>query len=318
MGFRVIKTAIAVLIAIFIAHGCSLKGETSAGLLAILGVEVTRKRSIQTIMARFLASVIGLAFASILFYGLGFQYWVLALYVLLAFPIIVHFGLKEGITTASVVVFRLFTGGVISTNMITNQIGLLFVGLGSAMLVNFVYMPPADEELLHTRRIIDDLFSSIFRQFATTLRDPSTITWAAEELVAADKALQDGMTTAKRMIENQVIHPNVEWTVYFFMRKNQLDCIKHMMHLLEQIYKKMPHAHIVSQLFDQLSQDVQAEFYTGRTEALLTKIKNQFKEMDLPQTREEFEIRSAILQLCQELSQYLNVAKKDKLRAKDA
>lgn len=43
MGFRVIKTAIAAFMAVLIADWCRLPGPTSAGLLAILGVDVTRK-----------------------------------------------------------------------------------------------------------------------------------------------------------------------------------------------------------------------------------------------------------------------------------
>ena len=42
MGFRTIKTAIAALMAVLIAEGLGIHGATSAGLLAILGVDVTR------------------------------------------------------------------------------------------------------------------------------------------------------------------------------------------------------------------------------------------------------------------------------------
>lgn len=72
MGFRVIKTAIAALMAVLLADAMQLKGPTSAGLLAILGVDVTRKRSLKTISARFFASVVGLLFASVLFSCLDF------------------------------------------------------------------------------------------------------------------------------------------------------------------------------------------------------------------------------------------------------
>lgn len=85
-----------------------------------------------------------------------------------------------------------------------------------------------------------------------------------------------------------------------------------MMHLVSQVYQKMPHAEMVSELFDQLSRDVLTESYTGRTEKLLADVQEEFKRMELPDTREEFEMRSAILQLCRELEMYLKIAKKDK------
>ncbi|MFC9709722.1 aromatic acid exporter family protein [Paenibacillus sp. NPDC056933] len=311
MGFRVIKTAIAALMAVLIADWCGLPGPTSAGLLAILGVDVTRKRSIRTISARFFASVVGLLFASVLFHFLGFHYWVLAVYILIAFPVIVRAGFKEGIVTGSVVVFRVFGGGEMDVHVVLVQIGLLLVGLGSAMVVNLAYMPAADPQMLRIRKRIDELFSVIFKEFAATLRNPNEV-WAGKELIEADKAVLGGIEAAKRSLENQVIHPNEGWSVYFYMRKTQLDSIQHMMHLVSQIYQKMPHAEMVSELFDQLSQDVLTESYTGRTEKLLADVQEEFRRMDLPDTREEFEIRSAILQLCRELALYLKIAKKDK------
>lgn len=110
MGFRVIKTAAASLLAILITDALNIPGATSAGLLAILGVDVTRKRSVRSISSRFFASLLGLILACILFYFLGFHYWVLALYILLAFPAISRANFKEGIVTSSVVVFRVFQG----------------------------------------------------------------------------------------------------------------------------------------------------------------------------------------------------------------
>ncbi|MNZ51092.1 hypothetical protein D3C78_688970 [compost metagenome] len=72
----------------------------------------------------------------------------------------------------------------------------------------------------------------------------------------------------------------------------------------------------MAMLFDRLSQDVISEEYTGQTEVMLHKLEEDFKRMELPSSREEFELRSAILQLCRELANYLYIAKKDKAPAK--
>lgn len=311
MGFRVIKTAIAALMAVLIADSAGLHSPTSAGLLAILGVDVTRKRSLKTISARFFASVVGLLFASVLFAVFGFHYWVLAAYILTAFPAIVRAGFKEGIVTGSVVVFRVFSGGEISFEVIGIQILMLIIGLGSAMVVNMAYMPKPDNKLLNIRHDIDELFSVIFKEFANTLKDPS-YAWGGKEIIEAEKVISSGIAASKMYLENQVIHPNEEWTVYFYMRKTQLESIQHMMHLISQVYTTMTHAEMVAALFDQLSADVHTEFYTGRTEKLLHEMEEQFRIMELPTTREEFELRSAIRQLCRELALYLKIAKKDK------
>lgn len=109
-----------------------------------------------------------------------------------------------------------------------------------------------------------------------------------------------------------MISPNEAWTAYFIMRKEQLSRIEGMLELISQVYQRMPQGEFAAVLFDRLSVDVNQEEYTGITEQMLAELEEDFKKMELPSTREEFEIRSAILQLCRELSLYLAVSKKNK------
>lgn len=311
MGFRVIKTAVASLLAILITDAFNIPGATSAGLLAILGVDVTRKRSVISISSRFFASLLGLALACILFDLLGFHYWVLALYILLAFPLISRANFKEGIVTSSVVVFRVFQGEEIAPDIMLTQVALLVIGLGSAMLVNLVYMPNSEGTMMDIRRKVDGLFSVIFSHFSLTLRDPEHI-WDGKEMIEANRQIDRGIEEAKRASENQMIHPDGAWNIYFYMRKEQMENIQSMMHQISQVYERLPHGILAAEVFEQLSKDVISEGYTGKSEALLNELEERFKKMELPATREEFEVRSAILQLCRELAYYLNISKKYK------
>ncbi|MBA9084101.1 uncharacterized membrane protein YgaE (UPF0421/DUF939 family) [Fontibacillus solani] len=311
---RVIKTAIAALMAIIIADALGVEGANSAGLLAILGVDVTRKRSIATVSSRFFASILGLLLAFLLFYVFGFHIWVLAVYILIAFPLISRAHFKEGIVTSSVVVFRVFGGEHLSVDVMLTQIELLIIGLGSAVIVNMAYMPKEENKLLDIRRKVDRLLAIIFNHIAESLRDPYHL-WDGKELIQAGKLVDQGLNSAQRALENQMIAPNETWSVYFFMRKEQLDRVETMLELISLVYQRMPQGEHVAMLFDRLSQDVISEEYTGQTEVMLHKLEEDFKRMELPSTREEFELRSAILQLCRELANYLYIAKKDKAPA---
>lgn len=311
MGFRIIKTAVATLLAILVTDALNIPGATSAGLLAILGVDVTRKRSLRSVSSRFFASLLGLLLASILFSLLGFHYWVLALYILIAFPAISRANFKEGIVTSSVVVFRVFNENALSPDIFLTQIELLVIGLGSAMIVNMAYMPKGEGRLMEIRHEVDGLFSVIFQHISLTLRDPEHV-WDGKELIEANKAVERGIEESNRAMENQMLQPDMAWNVYFYMRKEQLDNIQAMVHMISQVYERLTHGELTAQLFDQLSKDVVTEEYTGKTERLLEELVDKFKEMELPRTREEFELRSAILQLCRELEYFLKISKKSK------
>ena len=185
-------------------------------------------------------------------------------------------------------------GEEIGMDILLTQIELLIIGLGSAMLVNLVYMPNSEGAMMEIRQKVDGLFSVIFRHFSLTLRDPEHI-WDGKELIEANRQIEKGIEEAKRASENQMIHPDGSWNIYFYMRKEQMENIQSMMHQISQVYERLPHGVLTAEIFDQLSKDVVAEGYTGKSEGLLIELEDRFKEMELPTTREEFEVRSAIL-----------------------
>ncbi len=311
LGIRVWKTAVAAVAAMYIANGADLSYPLSAGLLAVLGVDVTRKRGIVSATQRFVASVVGLLIGTALFLLFGFQTWVIGLFILLAYPLLARVKLKDGIITSSVIVLHVFTEGRVHMEILLNEIVLLVIGLGCATIVNMIYMPGAEDRLADMRVRTEMLFSAIFQAFARHLRNPHTM-WDGMEYSDAAAAVERGLALATRADENSLFRHEQYWQVYFHMRRTQLESIGRMMGMVAQIYDKLPQAVLTAQVFEELSEDVKADVYTGRAEAELKELEAVFRAMALPATREEFELRSAVLQLCVELRTYLETAKREK------
>lgn len=311
MGIRVIKTAAAVFFAIIIANALHLHYALSAGLLAILGVDVTIRKSLKSVSERIAATVIGLLFGSFVFFVFGFSTWVVAMFVLIYYPLMVKVKMADSIVSSSVLVFHIVSEGAVNLSNLMNEIWLLLVGLGTACVINLLYLPKADRKLAELRLRVDGLYSAIFMHFSAHLKDPSTI-WDGREILDATDAIRDGVDSARKAAENKLFQVNDQWILYFEMRRQHFDSIQRMIDLIAQIYQSLPQGESVAKLFAVLSEDVKSEYYTGKSEAELLKLEQQFKTMPLPATREEFEMRSALLQLCLELKQYLSISKKVK------
>jgi uncharacterized membrane protein YgaE (UPF0421/DUF939 family) len=147
---------------------------------------------------------------------------------------------------------------------------------------------------------------------AQHLRDNSVV-WDGRELLEAEEAVKQGSELAKHSLDNTLVFgAETYWSVYFYMRGEQLESIERMTALVAQVYQNLPQGEWIASLFDSLSEDVKNEFYTGRTEKLLFALEARFKKMSLPSSREEFEVRSAMLQLDTELMHFLSIAKKQK------
>lgn len=313
MGFRVIKTAVAALTAIYTAYLLGLDNPLGAGLLAILGVETTRWRGLRTVFARFMASVFGLFLASVLFETIGFQMWVLSIYILIAYPILARVGLKDGIVTGSVVVFHLFAAGEVTGDTLGTELQLLAIGLGWATVFNLAYMPREGGTLERLRAEAEDGFSGIFRHLAAHLRNPDNV-WDGEELLQATRAIEQGIEVAGRARENRLIPQDEPWLLYFHMRRGQLDSVQLMMESVAFVSRRVPQAELIAALFDRLTEDVKSEFYEGETERRLSELEGSFRAMPLPASRDEFETRSALFHLSRELRRYLSIASRQKKR----
>jgi len=313
MGFRVIKTAAATLAAIYTALLFGVENPLSAGLLAILGVETTRWRGINVVIARFSASLLSLGLASLLFGVFGFRIWVLAFYILLAFPLLGRSGLKDGIVTGAVVVFHLFARGEVTWHAIAAELVLLVIGLGWATLFNLIYMPKENKALTELRHSTEHAFSEVFRHLAEHLRDPDSV-WDGDEILRAESAIEEGIALSKRARENRLIPQDEPWQLYFQMRRQQFESIQLMMECIALVSRHVPQAELIAVLFDRLKQDVRSEYYEGETERMLTELERGFRGMPLPKTRDEFEIRSALYHLARELRRFLSVAGRMKKR----
>ncbi|MEK0314016.1 aromatic acid exporter family protein [Cohnella sp. 56] len=313
IGLRVMKTALAALAAIYIAMLLHVDNPQAAGILAILGVDTTRWRGIMTVYARFAASAIGLVVASALFAAAGFHIWALAVYILIAFPLLTRLKMKEGIVTGAVIVFQLFHSGIVSWHTIGTELALLAIGLGSATIFNLVYMPREAKSLEMLRRTTEAMFAATLGELAKFLRDPGTV-WSGDELLKAEAAIEEGLQAAQRARENRLIRQDEPWLLYFGMRREQLDMIQLMMENVAFVSSSVPQAEAIASLFDRLTRDVRSEFYEGTTERELDLLEREFKAMPLPATRQEFEIRAALLHLCRELRRYLTVGRRGKMR----
>lgn len=313
MGIRIIKTAVATIIAIYLALYFDLQNALSAGVFAILGLEATRMKGFQKTAIRFLASVTGLFFASLIFSLCGFNYWAVAIFVLIVFPVLARFQLNDGIVTCCVIVFHLFGNGQVTFEFIANEVILLFIGLGTSIVINMFFMPKDDKKIFELRREIERNYDEIFQNLATTLRNPEHI-WSGEQVLLAEKLIKHGKTVAIRNKENKFWDKEIYWITYFEMRSQQFNTIMKMMDKVAMVHGKVEQNELLADVLEQLGKDTQSDVYKGEVKSRLVTLSSLFRQMPLPATRDEFEIRASLLMLMYEIDSYLDIAQKLKRR----
>ncbi|WP_054950560.1 FUSC family protein [Numidum massiliense] len=148
IGARILKTGIAVGLALYISHFLGLQPITLAGIAACVTVQPSLYRSwqnsLQQIQANIVGAVIGVALAMLL----GTQPYVIALGVVIAIGINIQLKFHKSIPLAMVTVLAIMgSPSEAFWEVAADRFLLLFIGVISSILIN-VFFPPRHEKRL--------------------------------------------------------------------------------------------------------------------------------------------------------------------------
>ncbi|MHC0036004.1 aromatic acid exporter family protein [Pseudoneobacillus sp. C159] len=303
IGYRTIKTALGTTLAIMLAHQLGLKSFVSAGIITILCIQVTKRKTLRTSWDRFMACTLAMPVSYLFFEGIAYHPIMIGLMLLLFIPLLVMLKLKDGVVTSTVIILHIYTAGKITWPMIIQEFGIIITGIGVALIMN-LYMPSVDKKLEEYQVKIEDYLRIIFKEMVEYLKTGNS-EWDGKELVEVDKVIEEAKVISFREIENRFWRNENLYFHYFKMREKQLEIIERILPLITSIPLTTNHSHMTADFFEELSERIHpgntASIFLGK----LNNLKIEFEEMPLPTTREEFEARAALFQIIREIEQYL-------------
>lgn len=303
IGYRTLKTAIGVTLAISIAQMLDLKSFPSAGIITILCIQVTKKKSIHAAFCRFIACIIAMLYSTIFFEGIAFHPAVIGLMLLVFIPTVVKLNVQEGVVTSSVIILHIYSSGHVTPQLLLNETGLLVIGITVALLMN-LYMPSKEKEMKHFQESIEEDFRVMMQKMVFYLRSGKS-DWDGKELMSVLENLAKGKVLAYRDVENHVKYRDDVFYQYFIMREKQFEVLENMLTLVAKIPYQNPYSEMIASLIEEMSKHVHpyntSYIYLNKLEA----IKEEMQKMELPASREEFNVQSALFDLIRELEKYL-------------
>ncbi|RXT06250.1 aromatic acid exporter family protein [Ammoniphilus sp. CFH 90114] len=301
IGFRTIKTALGTGISLFLAQSLGLQYFVSAGILTILCIQPTKKRSITTAMARAVACLIGLGSGALVFSILGYHWLSVMLLFLLHIPLLVRLKIQEGIVTSAVIIFHLYLDQQFTLSLLWNEVQLIAIGVGIALLMN-LYMPSHEKKLKHFQEEIDQNIQIILKELAAFIRAGDTL-WSGKEFVDTANRLEEAKDLSLQTVENQLLRKQDQHYRYFKMRERQFERLERMLPVVSSIDVQVPQCHFVGELFEYLGQHLHDN--PRDTLQHLQRVRGFLKGLELPLTREEFEARASLFTILNELEQFI-------------
>lgn len=304
IGFRTVKTAVGMTLGVIICKLLSLDNYASSAILVVLCIKHTKMHSVQAILSRLVSCLLILFLGSAIFSLLGQHAFVLGLIVLWFIPLTVVLNVQEGVITSCVILLHVFNAKAINGHLILNEIMLLIVGLGIAFLMNLM-MPSLDKKLNHFKQDIENQITEIFNIFsqACSMHNDHLNIKFDSLLLNIKKA----KSLAFRDVKNHFVRNENSFYHYFDMREEQVELLKRMTSLLERINTDDPILEKISQLMYEIGSNVNSNDYTALRLHSLYEIRLSLDDLPLPTTHKTLNSRAHIIQILNELEEYLNI-----------
>lgn len=310
IGYRTIKTAIGTPLAVTIAQLIGVTNIMSAGILTILCIQPSRKKSVESAWHRFIACLIAIVFSIVFFELLGYKPYVLGLLLTLFIPTTVYFKIEKGIMTSTVITLNLYVLGSIQYSFIKEQLLLITIGIGTGLLMN-LYMPSLDSKMKEKQEELEKNFQIILTEIAEYIRK-GNLDWSGKEFAKTEEIIEEAMQLVELDKENHLFRDKHSYYNYFVMRQSQFIILENMLPLATRLPKKDDVSNLVADFYLKLADSV----HPGNTAFLflseLNELRESFKEKKLPETQDEFETRASLFQLIHELEDYLKLKQRFK------
>lgn len=306
IGLRTIKTAAGAAIAILIAEHFHLSYAVSAGVITILSVQNTKKKSITLAGQRILSTALALGIAAILFNVIGYNPVAFGLYLLFFIPVAVQLGITDGIVVSSVLVTHLLIEKSTSLHWILNCFGLMLIGLAIAILAN-LYMPSSEKRLQELQVEIESTMKLVLLDFSGTLKKGGSSQINRSYLEKLTKELEAAIVLARNQYNNQLFGQSYYYIKYFDMRQMQA-------HVLEQIKDDLSQCQLptleneqLAGIFIQTAEKLHEDNPANELMQEIQRLFDHFRNSELPKTRAEFENRAMLFKMLNDFMYFIEI-----------
>lgn len=300
------KMSISATIALILANLLKLQFSAVAAVIAILSIQDTRKKALIVGKNRVVACITAIALSVLIYKILGQNSLTFALFLLLFIPITSRFKISEGMVPAVVLSTHLLVANEITLYWIINELLIMIIGIGIASIAN-LFMPSLHHQFNEDKEYIEKSYRIILSKMSKSL-----LTYTAdidEEIIINDieKRLNESIDRAYKIANNNLLKSDSYYVDYMNMRKNQFDIIKKLRSHFEKFYMSFEQTHMISKFTKNVADQIKDTNDCKELLKELENIKQDFKQMALPKTREEFENRAQLLQFLNDMEDLLRI-----------
>ena len=299
MKLKIAKVIVSAFVALLVAQALHLTTPSAAAIIAILSVMDTKKVSLAATGQRLAAAVLALVIGMGIFAVFGFDVMSFGLYLLCYIPLAYLVKVDIGVAPSTVLVIHLWTQQQLTFELFVNELLLVTIGAGVAILLNW-YMPSYHQEIELVREEIEDKMREVLLKMSGFLTIGNGKN-DGEVLQVLKEKLSEARSYVRLEEENHLTKEVTYDYQYFEMRRDQSKLLEIMAANLNEFRWDGEEMSILSEMFKQTAQQLAEQNTASQLIDDIEDLLEQFRERPLPQTRREFEKRAQLYQLLRDL-----------------
>ena len=305
MKLKIAKVIVSAFVALLVAQALHLTTPSAAAIIAILSVMDTKKVSLAATGQRLAAAVLALVIGMGIFAIFGFDVMSFGLYLLCYIPLAYLLKVDIGVAPSTVLVIHLWTQQQLTFELFVNELLLVTIGAGVAILLNW-YMPSYRQEIERVREEIEDKMREVLLKMSGFLTIGNGKN-DGEVLQLLKEKLSEAREYVRLEAENHLTKEVTYDYQYFEMRRDQSKLLEIMATNLNEFRWDGEEMAILSEMFKQTAQQLAEQNTASQLIDDIEELLEQFRERPLPQTRREFEKRAQLYQLLRDLKRFVQL-----------
>lgn len=304
--FNTIKITAAGMIAILAAFALKLEFAVSAGIVAVLSIQPTKKETLKTALGRFFAFLCALVIAYVCFWLMGFTTVAFGVYLFLFILVCLKFGWNSAMAMDSVLISHFLSKGDMGISMIINEFLIFALGTGTGVVAN-LHLRKDVVTIEELKEQADDQIKKILVRMSERIMTDDITDYNGECFQVLSNYLHKAKNMADVNYKNQFGQEDVFDMEYIKMRENQCEILYEMYKNVRRIKTTPIQAEKISAFLSMVAEEYHKE---NTVEDLLFKfheLDEGMKSEPLPVERREFEDRAQLYALLRHLEEFLEI-----------
>ena len=302
-----IKMTIVGVLASLLASLLSVEYSITTGIIAILCINLTKRDSLTMSGKRLVGVLFGLILSTLLFLAFGYNFIVFSIFIFIYAYSSWVLKMPEGIVPGLVLVSHLLNEGTFSFPVLLNAVYIMLIAVGISTVFNILYPTISEKELNRHVESIDQLIRDHLYMLSLLIKDPGYKEEYYRHFQMLDRKISNLIDQVEIVDKDVLFMNDHSYLSYFHMRKEQASYIRHMYQQALKIQSIHPFAKDVSTFILELSYDIRLYNRAVTQLRKLDVMQKGYKNSELPKSRDEFETRSSLFQILNEIESLLMV-----------